>query len=56
MAFTHFKCLFCENEPHDALRNDYLKITALYDAEKGGILIAAFIYILCAKKPGMKKL
>lgn len=34
MAFTHLKCLFNENEPCDALRDDYLKIAQFYDAEK----------------------
>lgn len=52
MAFTHLRCLFNGNEPCDALRDYYLKIAALYDAEKkGGILIVAFIYILCAENP-----
>lgn len=52
MAFTHLKCLFNENEPCDALRDDYLKIAPFYDAEKKGrILTVAFIYILCAKTP-----
>lgn len=34
MAFTHLKCLLNENEPCDALRDDYLKIAQFYDAEK----------------------
>lgn len=58
MAFTHLKCLFNENEPCDALRDDYLKIASFYDAEKkkGRILTVAFIYILCAKNPIIKKI
>lgn len=34
MAFTYFKHLFNENEPCYALRDDYLKIATLYDAER----------------------
>lgn len=34
MNFTHSKCLFNENEACNALRDDYIKIAAHYDAVK----------------------
>lgn len=56
MVFTHLRCLFNENEPCDALRDYYLKIAALYDAEKRQNLNSCFhLYFMC-RNPSIKKL
>lgn len=57
MAFTHLKCLFNENEPCDALRDDYLKIASFYDAEKKrqNLNSCFHLYFMC-KNPIIKKI
>lgn len=51
ITFTHFKCLFNENEACDTLRDDYLKIAASYDAVKRRNLNSCFHLYFMYKTP-----